>query len=61
VTRDQVVKILIFLKEAAAQVHNAKEVAEQANDPLTRASTAGWMREMKAEIARLESMVRWCR
>lgn len=52
----QIVRIVIFLKEAAAQIDNARQVAHNAADRQTEASLAALMRDIAAEIAHLEIM-----
>lgn len=52
----QIVRVIIFLKEAAAQIDNARLVARDAADRQTEASLAALTRDIVAEIAHLELM-----
>ncbi len=52
----QIVRIVIFLKEAAAQIDNARQVARSAAGRQTEASLAALLRDITAEIAHLDIM-----
>lgn len=57
-TKAQIGRMLIFLKEAAGQVDNARVVAINAADPYTLAAIQFLLRELSAEIDRLEILHR---
>jgi hypothetical protein len=52
----RIVRIVVFLKEAAVQLDNARLVAKNAAGRRTEASAAALLRGIVAEIARLELM-----
>jgi hypothetical protein len=52
----QIAKIIIFLKEAAAQIDNARMVAKNAADHQTEASLAAFLRDIVTEIAHFEML-----
>jgi len=53
-TKAQIGRMLIFLKEAAGQIDNARVVAINAADPYTLAVIQLLLRDLVAEIDRLE-------
>jgi hypothetical protein len=57
-TKAQIGRMLIFLKEAAGQIDNARVVAINAADPYTVAAMHYLLRELVAEIDRLEVLHR---
>jgi hypothetical protein len=58
VTKAQIGAMLIFLKEAAAQIDNARVVAINAADPITLANIQMLLYEVASEIDRLEILHR---
>ena len=50
----QIVKIVIFLKEAAAQIDNARLVARSAADRQTEGRFTALLRDVASEITQLE-------
>ncbi len=57
-TKAQITRMLIFLKEAAAQIDNAQVVALNSGDPYTLSIMQFLLREVAAEIDRLEILHR---
>ena len=55
-TREQAVKIIVFLKEAASQIDNARVIAVHAADAQTLITVEAILRATASEIDRLDIM-----
>jgi hypothetical protein len=53
-TKAQILRVVIFLKEAAAQIDNARLVAHSAADRQTEGRLAALLRDVASEITHLE-------